>query len=161
MGPEFESPADHQKSHTPSGVWLFCRRRFERSNATRTSVAADGLRSANLYFCLLTGKNANESRHSDEYNALKTTRPKVGRVAVFMGLSESLNVLVNGMLAQLDDQDDNADQGNKADEDPAPTLTCVTQTSYGNSKTGNHNGKGIDRGDDCRKMQQIDNEANH
>ena len=58
MGPEFESPADHQKSHTPSGVWLFCCRRFERSNATRTSVAREGLTERNNNFRI--SENANE-----------------------------------------------------------------------------------------------------
>jgi len=38
--------------------------RFEELNATRMSVAADGSTEAHNYFC--TGKNANESRHSDQ-----------------------------------------------------------------------------------------------
>ena len=59
MGPEFESPADHQKSHTPSGVWLFCRRGFGRSVATvRGTVAADGSTEANNNFRI--SENANE-----------------------------------------------------------------------------------------------------
>ena len=52
-----------ESANVDSGIFFMSG--FEKSNATRMSVAADGLTEANLYFCLLTGKNANESRHSD------------------------------------------------------------------------------------------------
>ena len=61
MGPEFESPAGHQKEPSPFGdgsFWL-PPQRFEELVATRTSVAAASSMAANLNFAL--GQNANES----------------------------------------------------------------------------------------------------
>jgi len=54
-----------KKEPTPFGVGSFlCVGRFERSNATRASVAGDGLTEPNLYFSSVKKKNANKSASS-------------------------------------------------------------------------------------------------
>ena len=61
MGPEFESPAGHQKEPSPFGdgsFWL-PPQRFEGSNAVRMSTAAASSMAANLNFAVR--QNANES----------------------------------------------------------------------------------------------------
>ena len=49
MGPEFESPAGHQKSRYPLGYLLFYYWKFEDFNVTQMSVTGDGLTELNLY----------------------------------------------------------------------------------------------------------------
>ena len=86
-----------QKSAQESGLFVLfrCDARFERSNATRMSVAAEGWTEANIYFAPQeqnADKSASSFLNQQESSICRQRRPPYGRTVIPTGMAVFLFV---------------------------------------------------------------------
>ena len=72
----------------------------------------------------------------------KKTPPERAAFA-HMNLQGVHNVAVHAGLAEHDDEEDLAHQGDQVDEHPGPVLACVVETADVDGETGDQHGEGV------------------